>query len=513
MNNLKGRLLGAVPAAAVGCPPSVTLPQRSFLFSSSVLLNKPHNNPTLPFHEITEGMPPTLSDHIHHHSDTALGAYVPSPPLCAAFGESPSHFQHVPREAAETSPGRNVDPSAKEQEPTLRLADDCIDHQIVYVEETSTPGILMIKLNHGPVNALTVQLMRTLRYYLDLARDAVERRLDGKGVGPHDAPHPVVNPWRDGHLQPSSVSGAEAALADQRAKKHDELVKLFEGVRGLVLSSAVKNVFSAGLDLDELLRVGEGFEKHVAGTPMPHPYYATFTVYWSEFQSLWLTLHTLPIPIVAAINGDAPAGGCIMSMCCDYRVMAIQSRNPPDSTKPPRQYKIGITATRGGFWLPKFLDDNMSWTVTTPRVGEEILTQGLLIPAAQAQSPKYGLVDALSQNEDTVLTDAVRVAERWAGLTPDVNETFASPTGCNTGVIPHLHTYWLVKCETRAGLVSMLDTEEKRVADLAGFIGMLRTPRVHQALKNYRDSLHHHGQHPSSPNGESHKQSHEQEGK
>ena len=122
--------------------------------------------------------------------------------------------------------------------------------------------------------------------------------------------------------------------------------------------------------------------------------------------------------------------------------------------------------------------------MTTKNSAEEILTQGLLIPAPQAQSPKYGLVDALSDNDDTVLVDAVHVAERWGGLSSKRDSKAAS-----SDIIPYLHTYWLIKYETRAGLVSMLDTKEKRLADLSEYINMLRDPSVYNALKTYRASL------------------------
>ena len=398
------------------------------------------------------------------------------------FGDRipPSHTPVPTTATSPLHPPSGVD-SASADVPT---ADDALDFSAVLVEESPVPGILILKLNNGPVNTLTLSVMRTLRYYLDLAAESAERRLGGAAAaGGNNAARARPNPWVEKANAKKASNNATATT--QESQRHDELVKLFEGVRGLVLTSAVKNVFSAGLDLDELLRVGEGFEKHVAGVKLDVPYYATFTVYWSEFQSLWLTLHTLPIPIVAAINGDAPAAGCILSMCCDYRVMAIQSSQPSvNNEKPPRQYKIGITAARGGFCVPKFVAENMVWTMTTKNSAEEILTQGLLIPAPQAQSPKYGLVDALSDNDDTVLVDAVHVAERWGGLSSKRDSKAAS-----SDIIPYLHTYWLIKYETRAGLVSMLDTKEKRLADLSEYINMLRDPSVYNALKTYRASL------------------------
>ena len=40
-----------------------------------------------------------------------------------------------------------------------------------------------------------------------------------------------------------------------------------------------------------------------------------------------------PVPVVAAIAGHAPAGGCVLALCCDYRVMASGAVSASASTK------------------------------------------------------------------------------------------------------------------------------------------------------------------------------------
>jgi 3,2-trans-enoyl-CoA isomerase len=78
-----------------------------------------------------------------------------------------------------------------------------------------------------------------------------------------------------------------------------------DGVRGIVLSGA-QGLFSAGVDVPALL------ERDRAGV----------LEYWREFFELCGTLARSPIPIVAAITGHSPAGGAVLALFCDYRVMA-----------------------------------------------------------------------------------------------------------------------------------------------------------------------------------------------
>ena len=38
-------------------------------------------------------------------------------------------------------------------------------------------------------------------------------------------------------------------------------------------------------------------------------------------QEMWLAFYLTPLATVAAISGHAPAGGCMLAMACDARVM------------------------------------------------------------------------------------------------------------------------------------------------------------------------------------------------
>ncbi len=76
-------------------------------------------------------------------------------------------------------------------------------------------------------------------------------------------------------------------------------------VAALVLSTTSEKFFSIGLDIPSLF-------------PLPRDAFARFL---HDFNRLSLALLTLPRPTVAAIRGHAVAGGCVLALCCDYRVI------------------------------------------------------------------------------------------------------------------------------------------------------------------------------------------------
>jgi len=84
------------------------------------------------------------------------------------------------------------------------------------------------------------------------------------------------------------------------------LVRESAEIRSLVLTSANDKFFSIGLDIPHLLDLGQEDA-------------ASF--YWA-FNQVCLGLFTLPKPTVAAITGHAIAGGCILALCCDFRLIA-----------------------------------------------------------------------------------------------------------------------------------------------------------------------------------------------
>jgi len=75
-------------------------------------------------------------------------------------------------------------------------------------------------------------------------------------------------------------------------------------VKAVILTGAGK-FFSFGFDVPEFL----SFEK------------PQFTRFLTAFTDLHTHLFLYPKPVVAALNGHTIAGGCMLALACDYRVM------------------------------------------------------------------------------------------------------------------------------------------------------------------------------------------------
>lgn len=145
------------------------------------------------------------------------------------------------------------------------------------------------------------------------------------------------------------------------------------GARGLVLAGGPK-VFSAGLDVPYLLSLGDDR--------------AALTTAWETFFDAARTIARCPVPVVAAIAGHAPAGGCVLALCCDYRVMASGP------------YRIGLNETQVGLVAPEGVQALMR-RVVGPYRAERLLVAGELVDADTALA--LGLVDELTEIDHVAL--------------------------------------------------------------------------------------------------------------
>jgi enoyl-CoA hydratase/carnithine racemase len=106
---------------------------------------------------------------------------------------------------------------------------------------------------------------------------------------------------------------------------------------------------------------------------------------WSAFFDAARALAESPVPVAAAIAGHAPAGGCVLALCCDYRVMA---EGP---------FALGLNETQVGLVAPDGIQMLMRRIVGAHRA-ERLLVGGEMIDSARAHA--IGLVDDLAAIDD-----------------------------------------------------------------------------------------------------------------
>ena len=150
-----------------------------------------------------------------------------------------------------------------------------------------------------------------------------------------------------------------------------------DGVDAVVLSGA-PGIFSAGLDVPHLMALGQDRQALHAG--------------WGAFFGAARSLAALRIPVVAALTGHAPAGGCVLSLCCDYRVMA---RSP----NPVKPFMIGMNETQVGLAVPEGAQQLMR-RVIGPYRAERLLVSGSMVAADEAL--RIGLADTVVEVDQVV---------------------------------------------------------------------------------------------------------------
>jgi len=110
-----------------------------------------------------------------------------------------------------------------------------------------------------------------------------------------------------------------------------------------------------------------------------------------------LEVFRFPRPVVAAVNGHAVAGGCILALACDVRVAAAGP------------FQIGLNEIRLGLPFPASALE-IARHALPPAPLAEVLHAGTLYPPAEARN--RGLVDAVATGD--VLAEARSLAARLA---------------------------------------------------------------------------------------------------
>lgn len=134
-----------------------------------------------------------------------------------------------------------------------------------------------------------------------------------------------------------------------------------ESIEGIILSGK-EHFFSSGLDLITLYDYDR----------------IQMEEFWHNFMMLLKELVSFPKPTVAAITGHSPAGGCVLAICCDYRIMA------------EGEYIIGLNEVPVGIIVPQSIFSLYSFWLGKAVAYRSLLEGKLFRPQEALQ---VGLVD------------------------------------------------------------------------------------------------------------------------
>jgi enoyl-CoA hydratase/carnithine racemase len=154
--------------------------------------------------------------------------------------------------------------------------------------------------------------------------------------------------------------------------------------RALVLTG-INKIFSAGVDLLRVVEEGA-------------PYVRAFL---PAMNGTFETLFSLLKPVVAAVNGHAIAGGCILAAAADRRLMARDAG------------RIGIPELLVGVPFPVVPLEIMRFAAA--RHVASLAYTGATCAAEEAQ--RYGLVDVVVDGEQ-LLDESIHAAQALAAVPP-----------------------------------------------------------------------------------------------
>ncbi len=139
-------------------------------------------------------------------------------------------------------------------------------------------------------------------------------------------------------------------------------------VRAVILTGSGK-FFSFGFDIPQFLSYSK----------------EEFTRYLTSFSDLYTEVFLFPKPVIAALNGHATAGACMLATACDLRIMV--------------QGKAKVSLNEIGFGSSVFAGSvDMLKFCVGDRAAQEILYSGAMYTAEQAI--EIGLVDQIVSEED-----------------------------------------------------------------------------------------------------------------
>ena len=183
-------------------------------------------------------------------------------------------------------------------------------------------------------------------------------------------------------LAHGKVSALDLELAEALDLTLNELAT--SEARAVVLTGT-ESSFSAGVDL---FRVADGGRDYVER-------------FFPALTRLILDLFGFPKPLVVAANGHAIAGGCIFTLCGDYRLMAAGNG------------RIGIPELLVGVPFPAAVLEVIRFAVPPQHLQMLTYTGHTVVPD---EALRLGLIDEVTED---LPARAAAVASQLAALPPD----------------------------------------------------------------------------------------------
>jgi len=157
-----------------------------------------------------------------------------------------------------------------------------------------------------------------------------------------------------------------------------------DAVRAVVVSGQ-PGMFSAGLDVPQLIQLDHEGMFH----------------FWRSFQRMLARLATMPVPTVFAMTGHAPAGGIVMALFGDYRIM------------PRGAFKTGFNEVQVGLIVPPIVHQALVRLIGA-HTTERILVSGEIMDAQRALG--IGLVDELADDPAGAVARAIEWCQELIAL-------------------------------------------------------------------------------------------------
>ena len=163
------------------------------------------------------------------------------------------------------------------------------------------------------------------------------------------------------------VNAINAEFVSQLQAELDLLEKN-DSIKGIIFTG-MSGFFSAGLDVVELFPLGK----------------KEIYEFWKKFNRLLLTIFSYPKLIFSAINGHSPAGGAVIAIMTDYRIMSSG------------KFKIGLNEVAVGLTLPGAIGEVLQY-ILVKRQAERCVLTGALFSAEEAFS--LGMVDEVCDQKE-----------------------------------------------------------------------------------------------------------------